>query len=326
MARAFERGLAVYAELHAGKTCEEGIASRRHALRDLIAPLDSVHVLGHVMNSEMHQSPETYCESDHEGLAYVVEMVASELMLRPTGSRSPESTRALDNTFSDEVRRLTQEAMMLETLRRYRASGGFESPEGEARGRAATHHLMMRSPGWPWQEHATLRGLFGDDRFDAVLRARLGFGVEDAINCCEALPRLISELTASHMRTAAETAGTFGEGHPAFEWASRALGGWQETPVDEHAFPLTALWALNTLGDASLLTPRALGEASGVSEDVAACYIAALSQGLDQPEDDWFSMAQSVRAKPFIELVKGSSSQRCRETTCGRYVNSSRPS
>src|SRR4051812_21652798 len=74
--RTFERGANVMRELQDGVSVEDAIERRHQALRDLIAPFDAVHLLGQVMLGELRMDPETYKESEAQGSAYVIEMVA----------------------------------------------------------------------------------------------------------------------------------------------------------------------------------------------------------------------------------------------------------
>jgi hypothetical protein len=301
--KTLERGAAVMGELHAGADLDEAIDRRREELRALRAPVDAVHLLGQVTFSEMPMNVDTYQESEHPGAAYVVEMVAAELLLRPSRAGTSEATPAIDANLLGPVRELCQEAALLESFRRFRAAGAFDSPEGNARGRAASHHLMVRSPGWPWQEHSTLRGLFGPDPFRERIRAALGFEVEDAISCTSALAELVVERASDHMAAARDTAGQFGEDHPAYRWASVSLRGWQ-------------------VGDALLFNAEELAAAAHIDGAPAAAFLAALSQPVQQREADWFG---SRRA---FECGRSSSSHRastCRPfpvTICGRCAES----
>lgn len=292
-------------ELQAGADLDEAIERRREELRALVAPVDAVHLLGQVIFSEMPMDVDAYQESEHPGAAYVVEMVAAELLLRPSRAGTSETTPAIDAKLLGPVRELCQEAALLESFRRYRAAGAFDSPEGNARGRAASHHLLVRSPGWPWQEHSTLRGLFGLDPFRQRLRAVLGFDAEDAIGCTSAFADLVVERVSDHMAAARDTVGQFGEDHPAHRWASVSLGGWKAGPKDLVAHAITAVWAMNHLGDALLFTADELAAAASIDRAAAAAFLAALSQPMQRPEADWFRLAESVRMRPFIEFGPG---------------------
>jgi len=303
--RGIEYGASAMEELRSGATPEHAVAERRSALRSVIDPMDAIHVLGQVAMAEVALDADTYKESDHPGSAFVIEMVAAEIIRRPTRAGTRDSTPVIDGRVLGEVRRLAHEAAMLESFRRFASSGGFESPEGAARGRAATQHLMLRGPGWPWQEHETLRGLFGPSRFSEQIVAALGFGVEDAITCSDAVVKLIPERVRDHMLAARATAGEFGTDHPAYRWATENVGGWQDAPAQQQAHGITALWAMNHIGDALLLDAEALAESAGVEVSAATAYLTNLGQTLGQEDGDWFQMAEAVRYRPFIEFDEG---------------------
>jgi hypothetical protein len=267
-----------------------------------MAPFDAVHMLGHVVFSEAQIDPETYKESEHPAAAFVAEMVAADLLVRPGRAGTSEITPAIDAHVSESIRRLCREAVHLESIRRMLAAGGLSTPESSARARAARHHLMLRGPGWPWQEHETLRGLFGAERFAVRLRAVLGFDVEDAIACSEALPHLVLGRMETHMVGARESAVEFGEGHPAYRWATTALQGWREVgPEHMRALAITALWALNHIGDVLLLDEGALATAAAIDPTLTAAYFSRLSLAPGQADDDWFRLAEAVRLRPFID-------------------------
>jgi hypothetical protein len=299
----FERGAEVLRELQEGVTLEEAIARRRAELRELLAPYDAVQLLGQLVFSEVPMDPDTYSESEHVGAAYAVELVAAEILLRAGREGAAAVTPAIDAHLLDPLRSLCRQAALLEAWRRSRVAGGFETAESAARGRAASHYLMIRGPGWPWQERETLRGLFGPDRFATQLRTVLGFDVEDAIACSEAVGELAQDRLEKHMASARDSAGEFEEDHPAYKWASTTLQGWQDAgPEDIRAFAITALWALNHVGDAVRFDADALAIAAGVKPAAASAFLSALSQKLGQPEDDWFRLAETVRLRPFVDL------------------------
>src|SRR6478672_3962006 len=177
--RSLELGAKVINSLGKGADLEQEIASRRKALRDVLDPHDAVHLMGQLCMAESFIDPNTYAESEHPGSAYVIEMVAAELLKRDDRAGSRE-VNAIANVLGP-IRDLTAEAAILESLRRQIKAGFWDGPEGAARGRAAAHHLYLRNPGWWWQEHETLRGLFGEERFASRLREKLGFDCEAAI-------------------------------------------------------------------------------------------------------------------------------------------------
>jgi hypothetical protein len=299
----FEMGEKLLPELQSGADLDVAVRRRRDELRSLIEPYDAVHLLGQVSRGEMPLDADTYIESEHPGRSYVVELTAAELLTRAGRAGAREHTPAIDAHPLREIRNLTHEAVLLESFRRYRSAGAFASPEGAARGRAAMQNLMLRNPGWPWQEHAVLRGLFSQSRFSDVLKRELGFDAEDAIRFAEAPLSLLPRLMHEHMATFGAPAEVVDERHPGFAWASEALGGWQATPVEEQAFFMPVVWALNTVGDSMLLSSAVLAEAADVEESAAGSYLDVLSQRFGQASDeDWFAAAERVRYQPYVRV------------------------
>jgi hypothetical protein len=297
-------GARLVTELRAGCSIEKAIASRRSELRDLLDRSDAVHALGHVILSETFMNPDTYSESEHRGVAYVIELVAAELLNRPSRAGTVDRSPAMDANFTEKVRELTQEATLLETFRRFDNAGGLESPESAAKGRAAGQHLTMRAPGWPWQEHAVLRGLFGPDHIASRLRSTLGFDAEHAITCSEAISRSVPGRLARHMGDARQREGEFGPRSEAYKWASASLEGWQEAPATEgfKASAMTALWAMNHVGEALVIDGDSLAADADVEPSVAAAFLRTFAISFGQSKDDWFVMAEQVRYRPFIDL------------------------
>jgi len=67
---------------------------------------------------------------------------------------------------------------------------------------------------------------------------------------------------------------------------------------------MPAVWAMNHIGDALLLSPTALAEAATVEEEAAAAFLSTLSEPFDQPDDEeWFAAAERVRYQPFVKAA-----------------------
>jgi Holliday junction resolvase-like predicted endonuclease len=202
------------------------------------------------------------------------------------------------------IRDLAAEGTILESLRRQVNAGFWEGPEGAARGRAAAHHLYLRSPGWWWQEHETLRGLFGEEAFAARLREQLGFDCEAAIRISDAVPGLTRERLRERMESARDDPAEFSPGHPAYDWAEEVFDGkWKSDPRNA-AKILPLVWALNTVGDACLLSPVNVAAEAEVEAHVAAAYLERMSLGFGQREKNWFALAEAVRQRPYIKVAE----------------------
>jgi hypothetical protein len=294
-------------ELHAGADLGSMIASRRTELRSVIERFDAVHLLAHVQLGETIRNPETYSESENAGSAFIVEMLAAELLVRPNRAGSLDHTPAIDGNVLEPIRRLTREAAFLESVRRYRDYGAFDSPEGMARSRAAAGHLMLRGPSWPWQERETLRGLFGPERFASALTAKLGFNADEGIELCEAAHRLLNERIHGDRDALFRAAAEFGPDSPSYQWAEQAFDpAWKDAgPAEVRAHAITALWWLNHVGDSMLIDPSMLANAAGTAEPAAKAFLAALGCQLGEADRDWFSLAEHVRFHPYVECDPG---------------------
>lgn len=301
--RSLELGARVIGSLGEDADLEVEIANRRQALRDAAAPHDAVHLMGQLCMAESFIDPNTYAESEHPGSAYVVEMVAAELLKRGerTGLRS---ATAIDANVLGPIRDLAAEVTILESFRRQVNAGFWDSPEGAARGRAAAHHLYLRSPGWWWQEHATLRGLFGEKAFESSLREELGFDCEAAIKISDTVPGLGRMRLWESMESARDDPTEFSPGHPAYDWAEEVFDGKWKSDLGTAGKVLPLLWAMNFAGDACLLSPEDVAMETGVEIGVVAAYLERMSLAFDQVEENWFSLAETVRQRPYIKVAE----------------------
>jgi hypothetical protein len=300
--RSLELGARVIGSLGDGADLEREIAERRKALREILDPHDAVNLLGQLCMAESFIDPDTYSESEHPGSAYVIEVVAAELLRRDDRGGLRDAS-AIDANVLGPIRDLAAEATILESFRRQVTAGFWDGPEGAARGRAAAHHLYLRNPGWWWQEHETLRGLFGEARFAARLREQLGFDCESAIAISDAVPGLIRDRMMSRMESARDDPGEFGPGNPAFDWAESVFDDkWKSDPTNAARF-IPIVWAMNTLGEACLLSSKDVAAAAGVSGEFSAAYLERMSLTFGQGAGDWFALAEELRWRPYIRVT-----------------------
>jgi Holliday junction resolvase-like predicted endonuclease len=300
--RSFELGARVIGSLGDGADLEQEIAEKRRALREVLDPHDAVHLMGQLCMAESFIDPDTYSESEHPGSAYVIEVVAAELLRRDDRAGSRDAS-AIDANVLGPIRDLAAEATMLESFRRQVTAGFWSGPEGAARGRAAAHHLYLRNPGWWWQEHETLRGLFGETRFADRLREQLGFDCEGAIAISDAVPGLIRDRMINRMESARDDPGKFEPGNPAFHWAESVFDDkWNSDPTNAARF-IPIVWAMNTLGEACLLSPTEVAAAADVSGDVSAAYLERMSLPFGRDEEEWFTLAEEVRWHPYVKVT-----------------------
>jgi hypothetical protein len=191
--------------------------------------------------------------------------------------RAREMQARLTQMCSARSETWAAEATILESFRRQATARFWNDPEGAARGRAAAHHLCLRNPGWWWQEYETLRGLFGEKRFASRLHEQLGFDCEAAIAISDAVPSLVRDRMIGRMESARDDPGEFRAGNPAFDWAESVFDDkWKSDPINAARF-IPIVWALNTLGEACLLSPAEIAAAAGVSAEIGAAYLERMS-------------------------------------------------
>lgn len=272
------------------------VEARRSKLADVLAPVDAVEMLGQVVMSEMPRNADTYVESEHPGAAHVIETISAVLVARPDRFGAKRPGRVVDANTLGPALELTLEIALLEGLRRYRGTGALsgDDPFAGAYGRAAMANLMLRGPGWPWQENEALTDLFAP--FSQELREALGFDATEAVACTEAAVQMIPRQIHEHMM------GADARVDEALEWAESALRGWQDQPPEPiRNRALTAIWALNSVGEAMLIQPQLLADAASVSIEVAAAYLRSLSTPFGQT-DSLFEVAEQIRFAPYLQI------------------------
>ena len=277
------------------------VEKRRAEVEALLAPIDAIHLLGNLALGELSFNPQTYSESEHPGAAHVMELASAILATRPGREGTRTATPPIGAHILDPLRRLLREMVLLEGLVRYRKSGALDGHEfGEARGRAAMQHLMLRAPGWPWQEGALMLDLFGAPHVADRLRRELGFDAAAAVACTETIPSLLPERIQEHGHRAHE------EGvEKALAWAEEAFDDrWKTAPPGFRDRAMTSLWALMHLGDALLFTAEDIGERADVPTEVAAAVIEALAIPFGQTGTA-FEVAERVRERPYLDLGDG---------------------
>ncbi len=286
--------------LEAGADPAAEIDARIRELERIFAPYDAIHLLGQFAGSEWaFRQPDEYVESEETGAAYVVEIVAAILARRPSRAGEQRVTPFIDARVLEPSRELVHEIIMLEGLRRgQRAMVAQSGALGAARRRAAIQHLMLRAPGWPYQENDVLGDLFERDDLARRLHEALGFTAANAVACVEAVASLVPTHIGQLMEDSQDS-----RLPEALAWASEVVAvreGAGPRAVREMA--LASLWALTHLGDALCFTIEEVSANSGVPGDVAAAVVAALAVPFGQAEDDVFKLAETIRARPYLEV------------------------
>jgi Holliday junction resolvase-like predicted endonuclease len=272
------------------------VDTRRRQLLEILGPLDAVALLGQLVLAEMPRNGDSYIESEHSGLAYVIELAAAALATRADRSGARATAEVIDARTLTPLKALIWEIALLEGLRRYQRAGALSDDDAlaGAQGRAAIAHLILRGPGWPWQESALLTGLLAP--FAADLKGAIGFDASEGVACCEAATELVNRQFNEHMANADDHL------KEVLEWAKVALGGWQDHPPGPFRDrALTAIWALMHAGEAMILRPDAVAGQASVSVASARAHLQALSTPFGQ-SGDLFTIGERVRFAPYLEV------------------------
>lgn len=298
--RTLERWERLRPTLEAGTDPAAEIDARVRELDRIFAPYDAIHLLGQFAGSEWaFRRPDEYVESEDSGAAYVVELVAAILVRRPSRAGGQPVTPFIDAPILEPSRELVHEIIALEGFRRgQRALETRGDALGAARRRAAMQHLMLRAPGWTYQENEVLRDLF--NRGDLALRLgdALGFDATDAVAYVQA----VASLVPLHIEELMDDAR--GARLPeALAWAPEVVSvSHGAGPPAVRDVALASLWALTHLGDALCFTVEEISTTAGVPLDVSAAVLAALATTFAQTDPDVFKVAESIRARPYLDL------------------------
>lgn len=164
---------------------------------DLAAPYDVFDVLADVHLHEVVHNPETYRETEHEGLAATIEVVAICLASRGhrEGSLAVEdNVRPRPDEVIDEIvtvaRELVGDGSMLGVI------GAFQAPSwdvGSLVRRAVTREVFLRNMSYPHMERDTVRALMADPAIDSATRAAMGCSASDLLAVFDASMSLYEE-------------------------------------------------------------------------------------------------------------------------------------
>jgi hypothetical protein len=292
----------------------ERIAELKERLVVAMAPYDAFDVIANVLFANLPLDPETYRESTHEGLAAYAEYAALVLLERSdrrgTGERAPIGKLEIDSWMP-----LLRDIVGLSSLtesRRVAPDLPAQDPLSDIRRRIVTRELFLRNPIYDWQEEATLRALFGNDRVRADVLSAAGFDVEDAL----AIVQAFTEIGFSRLRERREQALAFQRELSEAVERTRATGRPVDGQEDEDTVALAALpareaeerietmavaWIFYARGDTFQVTPAQLASHTGVDVGRVASFLELFSVEFGQPEFGPSFMGQHIlRQRPVI--------------------------
>jgi hypothetical protein len=149
----------------------------------LAAPYDVFDVLADVQLNELFHNPETYRETEHEGLAAAIEVVAICLASRwhREGSLPVEAgVRPRPDPVIGEIVAVARDLVSIGSM--LGVIGAMQAPSwnlGSLARSAVLREIYVRNMAYPHMEEDTVRALMADPVIDAACRAVMGCGASD---------------------------------------------------------------------------------------------------------------------------------------------------
>jgi len=177
-----------------------------YQLARLTEPFDAFDVLEHVRMSQSPHNPETYKETEHEGTAAVIELVALILGTRAhrAGSRPDEDGhRARVEPDLQDVLDAASTALsagtMLVLLRSMSDGSGGRLGLG-----AVLREVYVRNVAYPHMVEETLASLFGDPAIEMICRSTLGVSVAEIVGVFGAMEEAQADAFGERMEKLAQ--------------------------------------------------------------------------------------------------------------------------
>jgi hypothetical protein len=308
MQRRIERGAALISEIPTPADLPPAIEKRIAAVEEALEEYDALHILANFCFANLPTHPDTYVESEEEASAAQVELLTAILLRRPSREGKAERLLPIGKAIHDAVREPLQELLNLLMFDGFSGAlkGARDVKEAWVRARSAGHSLHLHAPGFHWQQKAMLKGLFGPEQIAADLRAALGFDVDVALACTEALEDLVNDHFAAQGErsfSAAEMAKR-GEQNEATEWVKATFNG-DEFSNDQIAALVLGVWTFHDWGEVLSFSVSEMAERAQVNEEEAGGYLEALAIGFGEIDPRLRTGVEEARMHPFIRIGDG---------------------
>lgn len=238
-------------------------------------------------------NPETYRETDHEGIIAVVEIVALAAAAMPAPSAPLERVRHVPTGAVDAVQHFATEALEAASLKvLFDSAEDPSNPLAPLGFAALTREMSLRNTAYPHMLRDTLVGLFGDPEIEANLVAATGLTIKEILAFVDAADEVRHESWG--LRLAFQQRITH-----------LALGRSDDPKVQEQeqaTLERLARAALQSAADAGTIISADLASRTGLSETKGLAFLELF--GLD---------CSSLDAKGAVrDLLGGSSPLRTR--------------
>lgn len=287
------------------------IGEAEKAKRAVLEHAGDLHAFELLANYVAYVCPldaETYKESTHGRSLAHVEYLAALLTERASVGRSPSFGESGGHAIQD-IDRSIQRVFDLRAISQM-ASIRDDQELGSIRHLQAVRELQLRNESYDWQEVATLRALYADERIERDLFDVVGLGIDDAITLADILDRWIPETILEAADGAHQTFDAVmqdGE-YPSDGWTLpdhviETLRSATDDPLDVRrgAFMMMHMW--HKLGDRCALDAHALSKRSGIPVDPcrAMLDLLAMHWRTELPNEPVRAI-QHVRERPILRI------------------------
>ncbi len=302
----------------ARQTLDEQLRIAVERVVELTEPFDAFDIIECLKLSESVVNPETYKETEHEGLAAIVELAAAILSCR--GTRYPQAEHLAKSRephgVIDEVRAACREVADIGSMALLLDAMTAGDDQAQLAMSAALREVFVRNLTYEHMLIETLVGLFDEPAVEVACRQALGCSGSDVRSVVSALEEMHAEAWQARFASVAEFVKLLTEAHAAWvaaaEVASRA--GDPPPEVDEaqreRARELhDAAWSRPA--DASIVDVARVSSRTGLAPEVTTIVVDMFSRPMAcgdplQATKAFLSGRTPFRTRPMLRDPDGS--------------------
>ena len=286
---------------------------RRSTLESAVAaftaamPYDAFDVVAGVLLSQVPTNPETYLETEHEGLATVIELAAMLLATRGTRDGSEElngSARPRPDPAMDDIIRSCREAIESGSLLPMIAASAEAEPSRSVPIElgAILRDLFVRNVAYPHMVEDTLHGLFGPPDIESDCRSVLGVTGGEAQLILRAIGQSFEDAWNSRLEKMFDFTTLVRE-----EMLKTKSAGDSYQLSEELRERMTSLWdeTWDNLGDTAQVDVADVAARTGLDEPTVKVVIDLFAfpmqpRGIDEVVDEFFAARSPFRRRPLL--------------------------
>ncbi len=305
-------------EAEAREILDEQLRAAVERVMELTERFDAFDVIECLKISETRSDPETYSETEHEGLAAVIELAAAILSCRGTRYPGAEhlATSRLPHEVIDEVRTACREVADVGSMALLLDAVTASDDQAKLAMSAALREIFVRNLTYEHMLIDTLAGLFDEPAVELASRQAIGCTGAEVRSVVSALQEMHAEAWHARFASVAEFMNFLTEAHASWLAAAEAADAAGDPPpaVDdaerERARELyDATWSRPA--DASVVDVLAVASRTGLPAEVVSIAVELLSQPMTGGEPltatkVFLSGRTPFRTRPLLSDPDGS--------------------